>query len=115
MTFIGRIIQDCFFLADPVLSPSSVNVSAVTGDDSITLSCTASGISPSMLAINWRVNGTTFQTTQEDRRNVIISTRELVSTLTFLLVEPAISGVYTCELVEYPSVAANISVAVQPG
>ena len=113
MAFTWRIIQDCFFLADPVLSPSSVNVGAVTGDDSITLSCTASGISPSMSAVNWRVNGTAF--TQEDRRNVIISTRELVSTLTFLLVEPAISGVYTCELVEHPSVSANISVAVQPG
>ena len=113
MAFTLRIMQDCFFLADPVLSPSSVNVGAVTGDDRITLSCTASGISPSLSAVNWRVNGTTF--TQEDGDTVIISTGELVSTLTFLLVEPAISGVYTCELVEYPSVSANITVAVKPG
>ena len=102
-----------FLLADPVLTPSDVNVIAVTGDDRITLSCTPKGVNPSLSAVRWRANGTVLAV--EEGASRIILSDELVSTLIFTLVEPAISGVYTCELVEYPSVSANISVVVELG
>ena len=51
----------------------------------------------------------------EEGDNRMIFSDELATNLVFTLVEPAISGVYTCELVEYPSVSANISVLVEEG
>ena len=108
-----KISQNHFFLVDPVLTPSSVNVTAITGDGPISLSCTVTGTDPALSAVRWRVNGTVLTVEEEGR--VTITSSELVSTLTISLVEPGSSGLYTCELVEYPSASANISVAVKPG
>ena len=107
-----RMSPNLFFLADPTLTPSSVNVTAIMGDDPISLSCTATGTDPALSAVRWRVNGTVLAV---EGGRVTITSSELVSTLTISLVEPGSSGLYTCELVEYPSVSANISVAVKPG
>ena len=107
-----RKSPNLFFLADPALTPSSVNVTATTGDDPISLSCTATGTDPALSAVRWRVNGTVLAV---EGGRVTITSSEQVSTLTISFVEPSSSGLYTCELVEYPSASANISVAVKPG
>ena len=90
-------------------------VTVITGEIA-TLGCVPKGISLAESRVRWMVNGTSLHDVNILKDKITYeSDSYLKHKLIISLTEPELQGTYTCQLEEYPQVAAQISLKILPG
>ena len=94
------------------VSPSSI---AIATGDQATIVCVFGGINVSDCTVTWRVNGTDITNTTS-AGNFLMRTDGNSSFLIFKQCISALSGSYSCELSEYPSIQSpHVPVTIEQG